>query len=113
MSDDLLPAPGGKLTSESFANLALVAAEFCSGVTLVLTAMDDQDSQVGELFVIEDVPADSQGRAETLDRLLSKRFGCTRTVRLRIAYAFVEEVAPGIVTVQVFIRNVYRIDGLN
>jgi hypothetical protein len=113
MSDDFLPAPGGKLTPELFAHLAVVAAESCSGVTLVLTAVDDQDAQLGELFVVEDVPVDTHGQLAALSRVVSKWLGSGTALRLRVAYAFVQEVSAGVVTVEVAIRDLYRIDGLN
>ena len=113
MSNDRFPAPGGKLTAESFADLAVEAAQFCSGVTLVLTAMDDQDRQVGQLFVVEDLRVDPQARLEALDRVVSVCFGRTMESRLRVAFAFVEEDKPGILAVRASISDACRVGGLN
>jgi hypothetical protein len=75
MVDDQIPGPGWKATVESFADLALAAAPLCPGVTLVVTAMDSQGAQVGEGFVVGDVPEDPQERTVALDLLLSMCFG--------------------------------------
>ena len=113
MFDEAFPEPGGKLTADAFAELALAVAESRPGVTLVLTAMDDGDRQVGPIIFVPDVPVDPRTQREVLNLVIWMSFGRTMGAKIGVAYAFVQEDEGGILTAEASIEDVFRDEGLN
>lgn len=89
-----VPRAGDRLTTDSFAQLALLAGRG-QGVCLVATALDSTGVSAGHLVVVPDLPASPEARSQILARTVLYLHAAIGTEWEYLAHAIVEPAGQG------------------